>query len=119
MLNNANLFRLVSEFIVLLLGGLLVLLAATGRAGLPARPAMLVGLGVIFLYWGARAWMRPEPKTTRLQRMIRAGSLALVGIVVASIPYLPVRDTDLLVGIAGGVLVLRGLIGGALSVSKA
>jgi hypothetical protein len=119
MLNNANLFRLVSEFILLLLGGLLVLLAATGKAGLPARPAMLVGLGVIFLYWGVRAWIRPEPKTSRMQRMIRVGSLLLVGIVVAAIPYLPVRDTNLLVGIAGGVLVLRGLISGALSVYRA
>lgn len=117
--NNANLFRLMSEFIVLLLGGLLVLVAATGRAGLPARPAMLLGLGVIFVYWGARAWMRPEPKTTRMQRIIRAGSLALVGVVIAAIPYLPVRDTNLLVGIAGGVLVLRGLLGGALSLRQA
>jgi hypothetical protein len=42
-----------------------------------------------------------------------------VGIVVAAIPYSPAYDANLLVGIAGGVLVLRGLIGGALSVSKA
>lgn len=119
MLNNASLFRLMSEFIVLLLGGLLVVLAGTGRAGLPSRPAMLVGLGVIFLYWGARAWMRPEPKTTRTQRTIRAGSLALVGVLVAAIPYLPVGDTNLLVGIAGGVLVLRGLLGGAISLRQA
>jgi hypothetical protein len=119
MLNSANLFRLVSEFIVLLLGAFLLLIAATGRAGIPTRPAALVGLGVLFLYWGARAWMRPEPKTSRTQRAIRAGSLALVGVLVAAIPFLPLRDANLLVGIAGGVLVLRGLLGGALSLRQA
>jgi hypothetical protein len=118
MLNSASLFRLVSEFIVLLLGAFLLLMAATGRAGVPARPAALVGLGVLFLYWGARAWMRPEPKTRRSQRAIRAGSLALVGVLVAAIPFLPLRDANLLVGIAGGVLVLRGLLGGALSLRQ-
>src|SRR5271169_6528387 len=39
MATSGNLFRLLSEFIVLLLGALLILLAATGRIGLPARPA--------------------------------------------------------------------------------
>lgn len=118
MLNTANLFRLVSEFIVLLLGAFLMLLAGTGRAGLPARPAALVGVGVLFLYWGARAWMRPEAKSSRTETMIRTGSLALVGALVAAIPFLPLRDADLLLAIAGGVLVLRGLLGGALSLRR-
>lgn len=118
MLNNAQLFRLVNEFIVMLLGAFL-LLGATGRAGLPARRTALVGLGVLFLYWGARAWMRPEPKTSRLQTTIRAGSLAIVGTLVAAIAFLPVRDANLVLGIAGAVLVLRGLLGGALSLRKA
>jgi hypothetical protein len=119
MLNNANIFRLVSEFIVLLLGAFLALLAGTGRAGLPTRPAAMVGLGVIFLYWGARAWIRPEPKTSRMQRAIRTGSLVLVGVLVAAIPFLPPRDANLFVGIAGGVLILRGLFGGVLSLRQA
>jgi hypothetical protein len=119
MLNSANLFGFVSEFIVLLLGAILLLLGAPGRAGVPARPAALVGLGVLFLYWGARAWMGPQPKTSRTQRTIRAGSLALVGVLVAAIPFLPLRDANYLVGIAGGVLVLRGLVGGALSLRQA
>jgi hypothetical protein len=119
MLSNAQLFRLVNEFIVMLLGAFLMLLAATGRAGLPARPMALVGLAVLFLYWGARAWMRPEPKTSRLQTMIRAGSLAIVGALVAAIAVLPVRNANIILGVAGAVLVLRGLLGGALSLRKA
>jgi hypothetical protein len=118
MLNNTQLFRLVNEFIVMLLGAFLMLLAATGRAGLPTRPTVLVGLGVLFLYWGARAWMRPEPKTSRLQTMIRAGSLAIVGALVAAIAFLPLHDANMILGIAGAVLVLRGLLGGALSLRK-
>ena len=81
-------------------------------------PAVLVGVGILFLYWGARAWMRPEPKTSRLQTLIRAGSLAIVGALVAAIAVLPVRNANVILGIAGAVLVLRGLLGGALSLRK-
>jgi hypothetical protein len=44
-----NLFRLLSEFILLLLGSLLILLALTRRVGLPARPEALVFLGALFV----------------------------------------------------------------------
>src|SRR5579863_853029 len=49
-----NLFKLLSEFIVLLLGALLILLSISGRIGLPERPAALIALGIVFIYWGAR-----------------------------------------------------------------
>ena len=75
-----NLFKLLSEFIVLLLGALLILLSVSGRIGLPARPVALIALGVVFVYWGVRAGMRPDAKTPRLEARIRAGSLALVGL---------------------------------------
>ena len=114
----ANLFRLLSEFILLLLGALLILLALTRRVGLPARPAALVFLGVLFIYWGLRAWMRREPETSRAQMHLRAGSLALVGLLVLGIPLLPLKDANLLLGIAGSVLVLRGLASAILSLKN-
>ena len=114
MLTPANLFRLLSEFIVLLLGALMILLAITGRVGLPARPIALVLLAILFLYWAMRAWMRREPDSVRLQTHIRAGSLALVGALVLGMTLLPLRYTNLLLGLAGGVLALRGLLGGVL-----
>ena len=43
MQSTASLFRLLNEFIMLLLGALLVLLAATRRIGLPARPGLWFG----------------------------------------------------------------------------
>jgi hypothetical protein len=110
-----NLFKLLSEFIVLLLGALLILLSLSGRIGLPARPVALVALGVVFVYWGARAGLRPEAKTPRLEARIRASSLALVGIAVLAIPFLSVRYAPLLLSVAGSVLVLRGLLGAVFS----
>jgi hypothetical protein len=114
-----NLFRLLSEFILLLLGALLILLALTRRVGLPARPAALIFLGVLFMYWGIRAWLRREPDITRAQTHLRGGSLVLVGLFVLAIPLFPLRLANLLLGIAGAVLVLRGLGGALLSVKKA
>jgi hypothetical protein len=115
---SANLFRLLNEFILLLLGALLILLALTRRVGLPARPAALVFLGVLFIYWGVRAWMRREPETSRVQMHLRAGSLVLVGLFVLGIPLLPLGDANLLLGIAGSVLVLRGMVSALLVLKK-
>ena len=101
-----NLFRLLSEFIVLLLGALLILLAATGRIGLPSRPAGVVALGAIFIFWGVRAATRPGANAARGETMIRAGSLALVGILILAVPFVPVHRAPQLFILAGGVLVL-------------
>jgi hypothetical protein len=118
MMNPANLFRLMNEFILLLLGALLFLLAGTGRVALPSRPWALAALGVLFVYWGARAWSRPELQPNRLQAEIRAGSLALVGAVILAIPFFPQRLANILLGIAGGVLIIRGILAGALSLRR-
>lgn len=119
MATPVNLFRLLSEFIMLLLGALLLLLALTRRVGLPTRPAALIFLGVLFVYWGVRAWLRREPDIGRVQTHLRAGSLVLVGLFVLGIPLLPLRLANLLLGIAGAVLVMRGLAGAFLSLKGA
>jgi hypothetical protein len=114
-----NLFKLLSEFIVLLLGALLILLSISGRIGLPGRPAALIALGIVFIYWGARAGLRKDPKASRAEAKIRASSLALVGIAVLAIPFLSVRYAPLLLSVAGSVLVLRGLLGAVFSLRRA
>ncbi|HUO35432.1 MAG TPA: hypothetical protein VMU43_10615 [Candidatus Acidoferrum sp.] len=106
-----QLFRLINDFIFLLLGGLLILLAVTRPVMLPARPMALVLLGVFLMYWGVRAWVKPEPGATKDQTIARAVSLLLVGSLVAIIPVMPLGDSGTLLGAAGGVLVLRGLVG--------
>ena len=117
MLTTAKLFQLLNEAIVLLLGALLILLAISGRVGLPDDPVAvnsMRALGVIFVYWGARAWVRREPTPVGSSSKIRAGSLVLVGLLVLGIPVLPLRYIPLLLGLAGAVLVFRGILGIAL-----
>jgi len=104
----ATLFRFLNEFTVLLLGALLIVLALSGRVGLPGRPWALVLLGIVLIYWGARALWRAEPEGGRQQAQIRAASLVVVGLLVLAIPMLAVRYAEPLLEIAGAVLVLRG-----------
>jgi hypothetical protein len=109
--NPSNLFRLLSEFIFLLLGALLILLAVSRTIAFPTRPAIWIALGVLLVYRGARAWMRPEPQVSRRDAAIRAISLGIVGFLVIAIPLLPLRHEAALLGLAGAVLVLRGILG--------
>jgi hypothetical protein len=115
----ANLFRLVNEFIVLLLGALLILIAVRGTVGLPSRPLLMMMVGVIFVFWAVRAWSQPAPNEPRALAAVRAGSLAIVGVLLIAIPLLSLSRTSLILEIAGAVLVLRGIIGGLLSLREA
>ena len=115
MLNPSNLLRLLNKFIILLLGALLILLAANRGVSIPARPSAMVALGVLLIYWGLRARFRAQPQEADTAVNLRSGSLILVGILVLAIPMLPLRYADILLALAGGVLVLRGILGGILS----
>lgn len=114
-----NLFRLLNEFIVLLLGALLVLVAVLHKTALPSHPGLLIVLGFAFVFWAARAWTRPAPAEGQALTAVRAGSLAIVGILLIAIPLLSLERSDLLIGIAGAVLVIRGIMGGLLSLKTA
>lgn len=114
MQSTAALFRLLNEFIMLLLGALLVLLAATRRISLPSRTGMWFGLGAALILWGLRTGMRALPKTSPDHSAIRGGSLILVGAMIIAVPLVPLHYEALLLALAGGVLVLRGLLGSVL-----
>jgi hypothetical protein len=114
-----DLFGLLSEFTVLLLGGFLIVWALAGRIGVPASPTVLMILGAVFIYWSLRNWMRKEPPAARLKTHLRAGSLVIVGLLIVMIPFARLRDTRLLLGAAGVVLVLRGLVVAGLSLRPA
>jgi hypothetical protein len=116
---TANLFSLLSEIIVLLLGALLVLLAATHALALPSRPVLLIVLGAIFILWASRAWARPAPQASRFAAAVRAGSLGIVGILLIAIPLLSLGHANLLLEVAGAVLVIRGLLGAGLFLGSA
>lgn len=63
------------------------------------------------MYRGLRSWMRPDLQASRRHAAIRAISLAVVGLLVVAIPLLPLRHEAELLGLAGGVLVVRGILG--------
>ena len=116
MQTTAGLFRLLNEFIMLLLGALLILLAASRRIGLPSKPTLWYALGAILILWGLRTGMRPVSKAAHEHAAIRGGSLILVGLIILGVPLVSLHYEALLLALAGGVLVLRGLLGSVLVV---
>jgi len=118
MLSPNKVFRLLSELVFVLLGVLLVWLAATGRFAsrfLSDRhsPAW-IGLGAFLIYWGLRAWWHVESLASRADNRVRGGSLALVGALMLGIAGVPFRWVAPLLGASGGILVVRGLVSAAL-----
>jgi hypothetical protein len=104
---------------MLLLGGLLILLATTHKMALPSHPWLPIVLGFAFVFWASRAWARPAPNEGQLMTGVRAGSLVIVGILLIAIPLLSLERSNLLLEIAGGVLVVRGIVNGLLSLRRA
>jgi hypothetical protein len=114
MLTTAKLFGLLTEFIILLLGALLILVAATRTTVVPSHPALLM-LGLVFMFWAARAWSRGAPNARRFEVGVRAGSMAIVGILLIAMGLFSLGHANLLLGIVGGVLAVRGILGATLS----
>ena len=119
MLSLATFLEFLYEVIVLILGALIILLAYSGRIGLPGRPLALELLGMVLIFWGVRGVLRREPNAQRTQARVRAGSLLIVGAIVVLIPLARVRYTEYLLELAGAVLVLRGILGSALLLRRA
>ncbi|HUJ30606.1 MAG TPA: hypothetical protein VLY23_04955 [Candidatus Acidoferrum sp.] len=118
MRSAASLFTLLNEFIMLLLGALLLLLALTRTMALPSRPFVLTVLGAVFIFWAARAWSRPAPKASNLEAGVRAASLGIVGVLLVAIPLLSLGHAGVLLAIAGAVLVIRGILGAVLALRE-
>lgn len=121
MVTPQHLFRMLNEMIFVLLGALLLGLAASGRYFFdPRRPAWLV-LGAVLIVWGARVWMRSGRYATVSARAIegiRGASLAAVGALMLSLAWVALRWAGVVLGVAGGILILRGLAGAALSLRR-
>jgi hypothetical protein len=122
MLNPANLFRMITEFIFILLGGFLVWLGLNNRFLNPPNfnprsPAWL-GLGAALIYWGVRTWTKTARAARTSSRMVaRVGgaSLVLVGLMMLALVGLEFRWVGIVLAAAGGVLVLRGFLAAVLS----
>jgi len=118
MLSPANLFRMVTEFIFILLGGFLVFLGLSERFMFNPRSPAWLGLGAVLIYWGARAWTktaRAARTSDRTAARVGGTSLILVGFMMLGLVALEFRWVGIALAVAGGILVLRGLAAAVLS----
>lgn len=121
MLSPANLFRMMTEFIFILLGGILVWVGLSGRLVLgnfnPRGPAWL-GLGAVLIYWGARTMAktaRAARTADRLVAQVGGTSLILLGLMMLSLGFVEFRRVGIIFAAAGAVLALRGILAAVLS----
>jgi hypothetical protein len=118
MLTPANLFRMLTEFIFVLLGGFLVSVGLSHRFFFdPRRPGWLL-LGGVLVYWGARAIAKTPRTVRRAQRIatqIGGASLAVVGLMMLGLAFVEFRWVGVILASAGVILALRGLLGAVLA----
>jgi hypothetical protein len=120
-MRSANqLLRLFIELVFILLGGFLLWIAWAGRFLFdPRRPSWLL-LSALLIVWGLRTVLRSSfagrkwRSIGRAAEQIGGASLAAAGIVLLSLVWAPFRWVDLLLGAAGTIFVLRGVISAAL-----
>ena len=119
MLSPANLFRMMTEMIFVLLGGFLVWLGLTSRFMFDPRQPAWLALGAVLVYWGSRSLVKTQryaktPERTAVR--IGGASLAVVGIIMLSLVFVQLRWAGTVLAVAGGILVLRGLVSAVLFV---
>jgi hypothetical protein len=114
MLTPQTALRLMIEIIFVLLGGLVVWLALTGRILVERnRPSWFI-LSVALMLWGLRALYGAKQWWARWEHWTRGLSLILLGVVMLVISRVPFVWIGPLLAAAGVVLALRGIIGTAL-----
>ena len=121
MITPANLFRMMSEFIFILLGGVLAWLGMSDRflysSNFNPRDPGWLALGAALIYWGVRGWIRTARAARTSERLVaRVGgaSLVVVGAMMLSLVWLFAKSSVILAA-AGAVLALRGFAGAVLS----
>lgn len=117
-----HLFRVVNEFVFMLVGALLALFALTGRYLFnPRRPSWIV-LSVVVILWGLGTWRRAHLSRVAAERLVtRIGgsSLVVAGFIMLSLAWAPFRWAGWLLLATGGVFVLRGLVSAAIMARSA
>jgi hypothetical protein len=111
MLSPARLTQLLTEFVFLLLGALVMWLAVNGRIYFDRRGTGWLALSVALIAWGLLALAKPGQFWAKWQKWNRGGSLVLLGVVMLSISRVPFDWVVKLLAVAGLILVARGILG--------
>jgi hypothetical protein len=114
MLSPARLTQLLTEFIFLLLGALVMWLAANGRIYFDRHGTGWLILSVGLIAWGLLALAKPGQFWARWQKWNRGGSLVLLGVVMLALSRVPFGWVVKLLAVAGLILVVRGILGSLL-----
>ena len=114
MLTPQSVLRVTIELIFVMLGGMVVWLALSGRVTVERhKPSWLI-LSAALILWGLRALFSSRQWRARWENWTRGLSLVLLGIVMLIITRAPFLWIGPLLAAAGVVMALRGIIGAAL-----
>ena len=118
-LSPTKLQQAFSEIVLVLLGGLLMYLGASGIFSVERRSAAWIGLGILIFYRGVRSFVTARSSVclsiSHWEGYLRGGSLLVVGAIMLGTAGLPPVYAGPLLGTAGAILVLRGLANAALA----
>ena len=114
MLSPARLTQLLMEIVFLLLGALVIWLAANGRIYFDRHGVRWLVLSVALIAWGLLALAKPGQFWAKWQKWNRGGSLVLLGVVMLAISRVPFDWAVRLLAAAGVILVARGILGSLL-----
>jgi len=114
MLSPARLTQLFMEVVFLLLGALVVWLAANQRIYFDRRGTGWLVLSFGVVAWGLLALSRPGQFWAKWQKWNRGGSLVLLGLVMFAIARVPFAWVVKLLAVAGFILIARGIVGSLL-----
>src|SRR5882762_1040467 len=116
MLTPERLQQLTIEFILVLLGALLVWLGLAGPAHgrtVDRHSIAWLILSVALIFWGLRALYQPGQWRLRWQNWTRGLSLSLLGVLMLAISRVPFAWVGPMLAAGGAVLALRGIVGSA------
>jgi len=114
MLTTQRALRLMIELIFVLLGGLVIWLALTGRMLVERTAPSWYILSVALILWGLRALYGAKQWWARWESWTRGLSLILLGVVMLAMSRVPFNWVGPLLAVGGGLLAARGIMGSAL-----
>ena len=120
--NPGRLFRVINEFVFILVGALLVMFALTGRYLFNPRRPGWIALSLVLVLWGLGTWSRARRSALKAERLvtkIAGGSLAAAGLIMLSLAWAPFQYAGWLLLATGSIFVLRGLISAAIMARSA